>query len=168
MEKMVRMSVAGDCEGCEDCDHGKASRVIVMKGEGAGEGQAEAYAYRIGTGESEHEGEDHIEIDIEKIEELVAAGELKALEGEPNVMVWRSHGHEGRPIVVKTHRGLGDYVRYRCEETGSELRVKKDQAAYDSYTDPATGCVMQRIEEPEVKVVTMVHEKVEKDDDSVE
>ncbi len=48
------------------------------------------------------------------------------------------------------HDGM---VKYVCEETGSILMVKKEDALEDAYICPATGCVMTKVEEPEVRVI---------------
>jgi len=47
-------------------------------------------------------------------------------------------------------------VRYRCEANGSELLVMEDRATADSCVCPATGCVMTKVAEPELRVVKVV------------
>ena len=70
-------------------------------------------------------------------------------------MEWIAEGDEGHPIIIKKgHNFHGDgFVSYRCEETGSMLMVKKDDAILDSYVDPATGCLMEKVEEAKVNVI---------------
>jgi hypothetical protein len=70
-------------------------------------------------------------------------------------MKWIAEGDEGHPIIIKKGHHLqgGDFVSYRCEETGSMLMVKKDDAILDSYVDPATGCLMEKVEEAKVNVI---------------
>ena len=68
--------------------------------------------------------------------------------------VFKGAEEEDGPVIVKKIRRIGgDVVRYRCEESGSELILKKDDALSDSYTCPATGCVMERVDEAEMKVI---------------
>jgi hypothetical protein len=79
--------------------------------------------------------------------------------------------HEGgdHPIIIKRmgHVGGGDYVVYRCEETGSMLTVKADENLLDDYIDPVTGCVMKKVESSGHHVVTIkkkIVEEIEEDD----
>jgi hypothetical protein len=69
-------------------------------------------------------------------------------------------GDEGEPraFVIKKRIGAPDKVRYRCEETGTELIVSKERAIEDSYVDPVTGCLLKRVEEPEFKVMKIMTE----------
>jgi hypothetical protein len=76
-------------------------------------------------------------------------------------MVFEGSAEGGDPVIIKKIRAYGgDVVRYRCEETGSELIVKTEDALSDTYVCPATGCVMERVDEPEMKVIRIEH-KVE-------
>ncbi len=84
----------------------------------------------------------------------VPAGELGA-GGEPRAFVFKHHGGATDPVVVDL-AARKDMVTYRCDETGSQLTVRKEHAVHDSYTDPATGCVMTRVETRRVKVVKVV------------
>jgi hypothetical protein len=75
-------------------------------------------------------------------------------------MIFTSAEPGSEPVVVAAPgRRLG-MVRYRCEATGSELLIEKDKATAESYVCPATGCVMTRVEEPEMRVIKVV-KKVE-------
>ena len=82
------------------------------------------------------------------------------LQGEPHVMKWNVAGGEDGPCMQE------DVVTYRCEETGSLLVVKKDDNLLDSYIDPVTGCVMERVETPQRQIKVFVKEIEEKDDGS--
>ncbi len=72
-------------------------------------------------------------------------------------------GEVDHPMIVKTHEMFGNVVKYRCEETGSVLLVKKEDALQDTYICPATGCVMTKVEEPEVRVIK-IEKRVESDE----
>jgi hypothetical protein len=159
--------------GDEDCmlevmGDGEAAvrkRVVVKHVDGDSDGEAEAHAYHMGHG-------DHTVIDIDELKERIEAGDLEGLEeldidviGDDHVFISKAEeGHHRHPIVVKTGgTACGDYVRYRCEETGSELRVKKDEGLLESYIDPVTGCMMERVEESmtyDVRIIKRL-EKVE-------
>lgn len=82
------------------------------------------------------------------------------LQGEPHVMKWNVATGDGGPCMHD------DVVTYRCEETGSLLVVKKDDNLLDSYIDPVTGCVMERVETPQRQIKVFVKEIEEKDDGS--
>lgn len=41
---------------------------------------------------------------------------------------------------------------------GAELLVARGDAIHDTYVDPATGCLMERVEERERRIVTVVRE----------
>ena len=56
-------------------------------------------------------------------------------------------------MVIKSHGMHAGLVKYVCEETGSVLMVKQEDALEDAYICPATGCVMTKMEEPEVRVI---------------
>ena len=49
--------------------------------------------------------------------------------------------------------GGGDFVHYRCEETGSMLTVKADENLLDDYVDPVTGCVMTKVDNAGAQVI---------------
>lgn len=137
--------------GDEDASEPDLERVIVMKGAGEGTGKVQTYSIRTSKGE----GDAEITIDVDAIVEgdLAGLAELDAL-GHADTMVFTPHG--SHPVVVAGPGMRGDMVRYRCEETGSELLVAKDDALSDSYVCPATGCLMVRVDEPQVHVVKIV------------
>ena len=111
-----------------DCGDGEEHNVYIMKGVG---------------GEIDVEGIDLEDIDIELLEEKF---------GEDFMEI---HGHGAHPVIVKRgHHFIGeDFVQYRCEKTGSTLTVKKEEALLDSYIDPVTSCVMEKVDEPIKKVI---------------
>jgi hypothetical protein len=140
--------------------HGGARKVIVMRDTDVADGETRAYAYKISDGELSED----VEIDLEELRERLESGET----GETidvRVLGPRMMVHAGHPAVFMTHGMHGeDRVLYRCEESGSELIVDADDALLDSYIDPATGCLMEKVETPEVQVITIVEEQVETDD----
>lgn len=145
--------------GDEDEAEPGTERVFVMKG--AGDANGEVGTYTIRTRE---DGGDHITVDVE----AVAAGDLADLEGlgavaNAETMIVTSADHGSHPVVFAGHGPHGDMVRYRCEESGSELLVPRDDALLESYICPATGCLMTRVEEPDVHVVKIVTKRTSDD-----
>jgi hypothetical protein len=102
------------------------------------------------VGDDDHEGH-HVMImktgegDFETID----------VDGDHHLNMWVAEGDEDHPIIIKKGHNFhgGGFVSYRCEETGSMLMVKKDEAILDSYVDPATGCLMEKVEEAKVRVI---------------
>lgn len=121
--------------GCEDCDEGDC------------EGHASAYTIHIDGDDVMVDGEHLIEID-----EII-----KSHGGGGRGAVFISEdGNVHHPSMMGAHQWHSDMVTYRCEESGSTLMVKKDDAFEDVYICPATGCVMTKVEEPDLKVITIV------------
>lgn len=136
-------------------------RVMIMK-----HGEAGEYEFDVDF-DGEHDvfifkGEDG-EIDIEALEEKYGDdfAEFHTAHGA-HVMKWVDAGDGEHPIIVKRigHPGLGDYVTYRCEETGSMLTVKADENLLDDYLDPVTGCVMKKVEHAGVHVIKIQERKI--------
>lgn len=127
--------------GDED-EHGAHHIKIIKKGCGEGE-EHNVFIMKSGEGKIDIEGLDLEDIDIELLEEKF---------GEELVEI---HGHGAHPVIVKSdhHFHGGDFVQYRCEETGSTLTVKKEEALLESYIDPVTSCVMEKVDEPMKKVI---------------
>jgi len=125
-------------------------KVIVMRRDGDGSGES-TYTVQLDGDDIELDGN----LDVE-VEELTADG--------PHAIFITDGGDGKTPVVLKTAMSHAGMVRYRCEETGSELLVPKDKAFSDSYICPATGCVMTRVDEPEVKVIK-IRKKVESGDE---
>jgi hypothetical protein len=63
------------------------------------------------------------------------------------------------------HHGPGDFVTYRCEETGSMLTVKADENLLDDYIDPVTGCLMKKVEHEGVHVIKIRKEIISEDEE---
>lgn len=107
-------------------------------------------------------GEDG-EIDIEALKEKYGDDfeEFHTAHGA-HVMKWVDDGDGEHPIVIRRmgHHGGGDYVTYRCEETGSMLTVKADENLLDDYLDPVTGCVMKKVEHAGVHMIKIQKKKV--------
>jgi hypothetical protein len=144
---MVWVGEGGSLEGLGE---GLERHVIVMKD--GGEGEVLTRTVTI------HADCDEGETDCETVDVDVMA--------HPHAMHFAGGGGE-HPMIITTH-GAGDgMVRYRCEETGSVLLVRQEDALSDTYICPATGCVMEKVTEPEVKVITLEH-RIEIEDDDVE
>jgi hypothetical protein len=84
-----------------------------------------------------------------------------------HAMKWIAEDGEDGPIIIKRmgHHGGGDFVHYRCEETGSMLTVKADENLLDDYLDPVTGCVMKKVEHAGVHMIKIQEKKICEDDD---
>ena len=130
---------------------GSGRKVVIVKGDGA---SATALGEGIALFTSVGADDEEIVIELEDIRRRVEDGELGA-GGEPRAFVFKHQRGATDPVVVDL-AARKDMVTYRCDETGSRLTVRKEHAAQDSYTDPATGCVMARVETRRVKVVTVV------------
>jgi len=136
-------------------------RVMIMKRGEAGEVEIDV------DGHGDHDvfilkGEDG-EIDIEALKEKYGDDfeEFHTAHGA-HVMKWVDDGDGEHPIVIRRmgHHGGGDYVTYRCEETGSMLTVKADENLLDDYLDPVTGCVMKKVEHAGVHMIKIQKKKV--------
>lgn len=134
-----------------------ASKVMVVKvGEEAGaEDTTSSYTIRLDGDDVLVDGKHVIDID-----EIV----MKHEGGEPHAVFITEDGALHHPKLLTTHMLERDLVRYRCDETGSVLLVPADDAIEDVYICPATGCVMQRVEEPEIKVIK-IERRIETDDE---
>jgi hypothetical protein len=153
--------------------HEGGHRIIVKK---MGDGElvdVDTEMEFIGDGDnSDHDvfvikGEDG-DIDIEALKkEFGDDCEMIHTADGKRVMKWVSAGDGGQPVIVKRmgHGGGGDFVHYRCEETGSMLTVKADENLLDDYVDPVTGCVMTKVESAGVRVITIREEIVTEDED---
>jgi len=109
-------------------------------------------------------GEDG-EIDIEALKEKYGDALIDIHEdGDHHVMRWVGEGDGDHPVIIKRmgHIGGGDFVTYRCEETGSMLTVKADENLLDDYLDPVTGCVMKKLDTGGAQVIT-IHKEIKKD-----
>ncbi len=75
-------------------------------------------------------------------------------------------GSEGDDVkVIRVDDALkvvSEGIVFRCSEDGTTLRIAKDKATQSSYTCPVCGRVMEKVEAPEVRVMTWVTEDEEK------
>jgi len=126
-------------------------RVVVIKEAAASEGEETRTVVIRTRGGA---GEEEVEVDVEEFDGAHGKGTMIFTSAEPGA----------EPVVVMEPGRRPGMVRYRCEATGSELLVGKDQAMAESYVCPATGCVMTRVEEPEVRVIKVI-KKVESGSD---
>ncbi len=138
---------------------GDAHKVIVLRDDDVDEGEARVYAYKVADGELSGD----VDVDVEEIRKRIENGQIdETFDIEvtgPRVVMKSGEGH---PAFVTTHGFHGeDRVMYRCDETGSELIVKADDALLESYIDPVTGCLMKKVETPEVRVITIVEERTD-------
>jgi hypothetical protein len=108
------------------------------------------------------------EIDVEALKEKFGENfeEFDTDDGA-HVFRWVMEGdRDHHPFIVKKIGDVGgEYVTYRCEETGSMLRVKADENLLDDYVDPVTGCVMKKVEHSGVHVITIREDIVSEDSD---
>ncbi len=142
----------------EEGDGGaQAQRVVVFKGAEGEPAEARTVVIRTQGGE----GEEELTVDVRAIGDAEWS-ELDAA-GDKHTMIFTSAEPGSEPVVVAAPGRRPGMVRYRCEATGSELLVDKGQATAESYVCPATGCVMTRVDEPEVRVIKVV-KKVEAGD----
>ena len=83
-----------------------------------------------------------------------------------HAMKWIAEDGEDGPIIIKRMgpHGGGDFVHYRCEETGSMLTVKADENLLDDYLDPVTGCVMRKVENAGVRLIEIREETIKEED----
>ncbi len=109
---------------------------------------------------------DEGEIDIDAMREKFGDDfDVDTTEDGKKIYKWKSAGHGAHPVMIKSgvHVGGGDFAHYRCEETGSMLTVKKDDALLESYIDPVTGCVMEKVDgEVAVRLVEIHKERIVK------
>jgi hypothetical protein len=138
---------------------GEARRVVVVKG---AEGGSVATTRTVTVRTREGEDDEELTVDVESIGD----GDLSEGSGAggTGTMIFTTDDPGSEPVVVAAPGRRPGMVRYRCEATGSELLVAKDKATADSYVCPATGCVMTRVAEPEVRVIKVI-KKLETGDD---
>ena len=143
---------------------GSARKVMIFKGAGEGDGEFRTITVRTECDDAVEDCDEVIDIDVESIHELIAGSDAHAVHvgGHPHAVIM-TEGNGPHPMIVKTRVGHGDMVHYRCGETGSVLMVKKEDALSDTYICPATGCVMEKVTEPELKVIKVIR-TVETDD----
>ena len=137
---------------------------VVVKDAAAAGATTQTVVIRTRTGE----GGEELTVDVEavgegggpEVEELRGGGAGTAIftSGEPGTA----------PVVVAAPGRRPGMVRYRCEATGSELLVAEEMASAESYVCPATGCVMVRVAEPEVRVIKVIRKLEPGDDDPTE
>lgn len=160
-----------------------ARKVVVMAGD---HGAAEAEHVFVSQGGTKvkiiaaGDGKDIVwHGDGEKVEEILIDLEEELAKGEAaeiDVMLEKLEGDEG-VFLVKTAQGVDPLakviqlrgeqdgmVTYRCKETGSELRVKEENATFDSFVDPASGCLLEKVEEPEEHVMIIKKRVVVEED----
>jgi hypothetical protein len=132
----------------------KVEKVIVMTSGDEEAGKAKTYTIRVDGDKVMVDGDDDVEID-----------EIMKLhgDGQHGAIFISEDGSVQHPEVVNWTGMNSDMVRYRCEESGSTLLVKAEDAIEDAYICPATGCVMTKVEEPEVHVIK-IQKKVETED----
>ena len=111
---------------------------------------------------------DEGELDIEALKEKYGDDfEEIITEDGKKIVKWVHAGDGDHPVMIKRMRhGMHDMAVFRCEETGSMLTVKDDGKLLDSYIDPVSGCVMEKIDpDAGVKVITIRKEVEIEDED---
>jgi hypothetical protein len=110
---------------------------------------------------------DEGELDIEALKEKYGDDfEEFTTEDGKKVVKWVKAGEGAQPIMIKKmHHGLHDMAVYRCEESSSMLTVKDDGRLLDSYIDPVSGCVMERVDGQVGVRVLEIREEVEIEDE---
>jgi hypothetical protein len=155
-----------------DAEKAGDRRVIVVKVGEDGSSSVDAESGLMFVGEG-HEGaqdivifkDDDGEIDIEALKEKYGEGfeEFDTADGA-HVVKWVMEGDPDDPLLVKRIDDLGgEYVTYRCEETGSTLRVKATDNLLDDYIDPVTGCILKKVQHSGVQVIKIRTETVSED-----
>ena len=142
------IEITGDCEFSE-------KKMIVVKVDGleGEDGEVKTYTIHVDGDEVLLDGEHNIEID-----------EIMNLhEGHHGAVFISEDGDVDHPMIIKSHGMHAGLVKYLCEETGSILMVKQEDALEDAYICPATGCVMTKVDEPEVRVIK-IQKKTEIDE----
>ncbi len=132
------IEITGDCEFSE-------KKMIVVKVDGleGKDGEVKTYTIHVDGDEVLLDGERNIEID-----------EIMNLhEGHHGAVFISEDGDVDHSMIIKSHGMHAGLVKYLCEETGSILMVKQEDALEDAYICPATGCVMMKVDEPEVRVI---------------
>ncbi len=99
------------------------------------------------------------EIDEDQLAELklILEGELG---GHEMVFFGDDEGGDmAKMISMGGHHGAHfGKVLYRCEETGSVLMVDPEHASQDTLVDPASGCLMTKVENEEPQVIMIKKE----------
>jgi hypothetical protein len=140
-----RIELPGEGEGA-------GKKIVIMKVDGEGTGEPRIYTVHL-DGDDLVVGDDHT-VEIDEVIERHGGG-------APHAVVITEDGAVHHPEMLAL---AGDVVRYRCEETGSSLVVKKTDDLADSYLCPVTGCLMTRVEEPEMRVIR-IEKRVESDEE---
>ncbi len=159
--RLVNVWVTDDGEEIEvhtdgDCDHKAVKKMIVMSSGDSADGEEKTYTIHVDGDDLLLDGEHNIEID-----EIV-----KIHGGHHGAVFISDDGEVDHQMIMAGHGMHAGLVKYICEETGSILMVKKEDALEDSYICPATGCVMTKLEEPEVHVIKIQKRiEVEEDED---
>ncbi len=175
--KRIRKIIKVGGEG--DCDHG-----VLVHGDDENvwhvkEGNEGVKVIKIRKGEGGEElvwhGEDG-DIDLETLIMDLEGDFEEGGEHEIDVFVEKLEGHHGAifigegdgPHKTKMIKMMGGphagMVSYRCESTGSMLLVKEEHATLDSFIDPATGCLMNKVEVKDEHVM-VIKTKVDVDEE---
>lgn len=126
-----------------DGNHQMVQKMIVMTSGDEIDGETKTYTIHIDGDDVAFDGDHTMEID-----EIV-----KLHGGHHGAVFFSEDGDVDHPMIIKSHGMHSGLVKYLCKETGSILMVKEEDAIEDAYICPATGCVMTRIDEPEVRVI---------------
>jgi hypothetical protein len=144
-EHKVRTFVVkgGGEEGSWVQDDGQTIRVQVTSGD-----DEEGNVVLIGDGGARHEVIELKGLDEDELEARLAELREKGIEISDDglhKMIVKARADAG---VMKAH--------YRCEDSDEELVVAEDLATAETYVSPVTGCIMSKVDHPEVRVVTVI------------
>lgn len=160
-----------------------ARQVWVTKDEVAGAGSRQVVIMEHGEG-------DDVDLDFDvKVDEVHGARSFVVISGDEGeldlealkerygddfdeivkddgtrILRWVGDGREpGSMVFYSAGFGGSELVRYRCDDTGSMLLVKKQKGLLDSYIDPVTGCLLERVDDGIRVHVVKVRERLEDD-----
>ena len=118
----------------------RSERILLLDGGGA----SGLTTYSIRTTGDDAASEVTVDVDATSAAHL---GDVAAAGGAGSLIFTPAAG--GEPIVVGGSGPRPGMVRYRCNDDGSELLVPEADATADSYVSPVTGCLLERVVEPE-------------------
>ncbi|MCD4749327.1 MAG: hypothetical protein K8R59_08130 [Thermoanaerobaculales bacterium] len=119
---------------------------------------------KIGDGEElkfigEH-GDADFETMILELEEELAEGDMAKIDvmvehltGDHGVFFLDDEEEAGNMRILKIGGPDAGMVHYRCKETGSVLLVKEEHATEETFVDPATGGVMNKVVDSPNRVI---------------
>jgi hypothetical protein len=134
----------------------EGERVIKMRVTGDDEdGETRSYTLRMEDGDAFLDGAGVIGVD-----EII----MRNKGVHPHAIFVSEDGGVEHMKVFGENLVLDGRVIYRCEETGSTLTLAEEDAIEDAYICPATGCLMEKVEKPEKRVI-VIEKRIEPRDE---